>query len=82
MKHAELRVEAVRFLRTEALNIRHRPHQLVFPAKAVAESFGGYAGALGHVADKVAADLRAMGIACKYDSAPNPKVFILDLTDA
>ena len=82
MKHAELRVEAVRFLRREASHIRRRPHQLIFPAKVVAEGAGGYAGALGHVAEEVAADLQAMGIACRYDKSSNPKRFVLDLSDA
>lgn len=79
MKCPDLRVKAVAYLRSEVDRVCHRPHKLSFPAKVVAESVGGYAGTLGLVANQVAADLRAMGIECRYHRNRSPTLFVLDL---
>ena len=82
MKNADLRVQAVRYLKAEAEKIRRRPHELTYSAKQVSAAVGGYAGALGQVADEVANDLKAMGVLCTYFRNRKPTVFVLTIKDA
>ena len=82
MNNADLRVLAVKFLFAESSKVRGRPHELIFSAKQVSVAVGGYAGALGQVAELVSGDLRSMGVACKYFRNRKPTVFVLSLNAA
>jgi hypothetical protein len=79
MKNTDLRVLAVQFLRKEAAQIQKRPHQLVYSAKMVSSSVGGYAGNLGHIAEQIVSDLTASGINCIYRRDRTRKEFVLSL---
>ncbi len=79
MKNADLRVHAVKYLKAESDKILNRPHELTYSAKQVSMAVGGYAGALGQIADEVVADLKAMAIPCKYLKNRKPTVFVLSL---
>lgn len=79
MKNADLRVLAAEFLRHEASKVKRRPHQLVFSAKHVSSSVGGYAGALGQVAALVAQDVCSTAVRCVYHNNRKPTVFVLDV---
>jgi hypothetical protein len=79
VKNADLRVLAAEFLKREASKIEQRPHQLVFSAKHVSSSVGGYAGALGQVATLVAQDVCATAVRCTYCNNRKPAVFVIDV---
>ena len=82
MKNADLRVHAVAYLKRKAAEIKHGSHELTYSAKHISSEVGGYAGALGQIADEVAGDLRAMGIDCTYFRNRKPTVFVLVVKDA
>ena len=77
MKNIDLRVKAVAFLKNEAEGVKNRPHELTFSAKQVSSAVGGYAGALGQIADGVVNDLVAMGYSCSYCRNRKPAVFLI-----
>lgn len=77
MKNVDLRVKAAAFLASEAKKIMNRPYKLTFSAKQVSSAVGGYAGALGQIAEDVADDLIAMGFPCNYYRNQKPTVFVI-----
>jgi len=77
MKNIDLRNKAVSFLATEHKKIVVPDHEKTYSAKFVADQSGGYAGAIGHVAKQIVADLKANGIKCSYNNSRSPATFTL-----
>ncbi len=81
MKNVDLRVKATKFLQDQSKAIVKPPHKLVFSARQLSESVGGYAGALGKVAHLIVADLEALGVRCSYDRSRSPTLFIIEVPE-
>lgn len=77
MNQTELRNAAANWMVLECKKFRKPPHDLKFRAKEVAHAVGGYAGQLGHVAEKVAEDVSAQGYACTYVRLTSGETFQL-----
>lgn len=75
MKNMELRILCVDWLWSQQSIICSRPYS--FPAKIVAEKVGGYAGAVGMVAEEVITELTARGISIRYVRTPRVCYFEL-----
>ena len=77
MKNVDLKNKAVSFLTAEHRKLVVPEYKKSYSAKFVADQAGGYAGAIGHVAKQIVADMKANGIKCSYNNSTSPATFTL-----
>ena len=75
MKNIEMKNLSVNWLFSQQSIVCSRPYS--FTAKIVADAVGGYAGAVGKIADEVITELTARGISIRYNRTPTVCYFEL-----
>ena len=76
MNNIELTNAVTKFLRKKAKQSKVFPKR--YTPKEIAHATGGYAGAIGKVADDVLAELKGMGIKIKYVRTGSSCKFIIE----